>query len=123
MGSGLTQKHKGHKDTKKAGIKDFLMPAFFVSLCPLCLCVLSHCRFNSGILFGSGSFGIVLRKAAMSVISRSDMDLLVYGGIAPRGFRMYLMRSSAERVLGVIAGAAPPARPCEPWHDQQKYVT
>src|SRR5205823_1636575 len=32
-------------------------------------------------------------------------------------------RSSADRVLGVIAGAAPPARPDEPWQDQQRYVT
>src|SRR2546425_1337480 len=35
-----TQRHKGHKDTKKAAFKQFLMAAFFVSLCPLCLCVL-----------------------------------------------------------------------------------
>src|SRR5437016_11922742 len=79
--------------------------------------------FRSGIVLGSGSFGTVLMNAAMSASSLSEMDLLVYGGIGPRGFRTYLMRSSADRVLGVMAGPVPPSRPFEPWHDQQKYVT
>src|SRR6267142_544003 len=65
------QRHKGHKDTKgtktqrRPPLNKFLMAAFFVSLCPLCLCVFT--------LSGHGT----LRKQLHDVVRQAIVEKLL----------------------------------------------